>query len=433
MRTLEQLEASLGELSDESLLAANFSDAAMRKVAAALEGAVERDEAWEELLVQFPEVSISKGLSSEMTQLLSVAETIIQSLEEGGTGSPGEEKTGSEESEGGAYVFGPDAVGGVGRIVQIEQVAKDLPAVAEQTSEMTKPLWVSLVRPVTAQVIDELTRRAERGFSESVESIVLDGEKGAGKSVVLAQAGQWARAQGWLVVSLDGIAMTRGGRIVRNKNEPHLWDQQATSRVVLEQLLEAEGEALKTMPVKVPHGMPLRGAPIKLETLHDLVRLGATSEENSTPVLIWLRTELSLVTERPVLIVIDNVNALHCPSSYFDMDSKSFAPVPLSVSKLAGPRLFLDHHCQFLSRGTSLVATTRRGGIPTKSFDAFDGKNNKNRLEVPKFSLAEFNKLLEKYGRMGLAPDNLTEDTRKYLYTWTAGNVGDLRSFVNYL
>ncbi len=60
------------------------------------------------------------------------------------------------------------------------------------------------------------------------------------------------------------------------------------------------------------------------------------SEENSTAALLWLRTELSLVTARPVLVAIDDVNSFHNPSSYYDMDHPSFAPTLLPPSKLSG-------------------------------------------------------------------------------------------------
>lgn len=290
--------------------------------------------------------------------------------------------------------------------------------------------WTTLLRPGVAKVMDTLQRRGEEGFAKGGRSVVLEGERGAGKSVAMAQLAVWARAQGWLVLALDGLAMTRGGRIVRSRRSPALFDQPGTNRLLLERFAAAEGPALAQLPAQLPAPAGSAGG----ATLLELVQSGARSEENSTAVLERLRAELALVTRVPVLLLVDNVNALHNPSAYYDMDSPSFAPVFLPPARLAGPRLFLDHTRQFFLRGTTVVAATRQGGVAAGPFERFcDARLPRDRRVLPPLTLGEQETLLREWHASQQLTRLLSPVSRRYLAALTGGNAAELRAVADYL
>lgn len=91
------------------------------------------------------------------------------------------------------------------------------------------------------------------------------------------------------------------------------------------------------------------------------------------------------------------------------------------------------------------------------AFEKAHAQLSEDRVVVPKMSLNEFNAVLsgvEKqrllgwcvclsslvasnlfcldYSRSGLAPKALSELNQRYLYTWTGGNPGELKTFSNF-
>ncbi len=317
-------------------------------------------------------------------------------------------------AEGKTYGFGGEA-----EAVRVGQLLRRDPPPDVRVKRHTAPdeeqtvlPWTTLLRPGVAKVMDTLERRAAEGFAKGGRALVIDGERGVGKSVAVAQLALWARAQGWLVLALDAGAMTRGGRITA-----------------------AEGAALAQLAVQlpsaVPMNQPLASTPA---TLLDLVQIGAKSEENSTPVLEWLRSELALVTRVPVLLLVDNVNAFHNPSAYYDMDSSSFAPVFLPPARLVGPRLFLDHTRQFFLRGTTVVATTREGGVTARTFEQFcDERKPRDHRVLQRLTLAEQETLLREWHSSQQLTRPLSPVSRRYVYALTGGIPGELRTVAQYL
>jgi hypothetical protein len=147
------------------------------------------------------------------------------------------------------------------------------------------------------------------------------------------------------------------------------WDQQTTNRELCERILRAEGDKLASLPIK-SSGMPLDGV-AGVRTLKELLEAGAADEIHATngetqireqlcfsticssfifvfvhllsfvTVMAWFKMELTLVTDVKVMLAIDNYNCLYNPSSYYDMDSTRYRPVPLVTTQLTIPNLFL--------------------------------------------------------------------------------------------
>ncbi len=109
----------------------------------------------------------------------------------------------------------------------------------KRDAEDARKPWRTLLRPVAAELIEKLKRREAKNFVGS-KPVLLDGPKGGGKSETLAQTAAWARNNGWLVLWLNGEEMTRGGRLLRSRNEPTLFDQPTTSRTILARFAASE-------------------------------------------------------------------------------------------------------------------------------------------------------------------------------------------------
>lgn len=84
-----------------------------------------------------------------------------------------------------------------------------------------------------------------------------------------------------------------------------------TNQAQCARILSGSRETLAKLPVKSA-GVPLPvAAAQRPATLAELLSIGAASDENATAVMVWFRNELTLVTDTPVLLAIDNYNCLH--------------------------------------------------------------------------------------------------------------------------
>jgi hypothetical protein len=147
-------------------------------------------------------------------------------------------------------------------------------------------------------------------------------------------------------------------------------------------------------------------------------------------VLVWLKTELALVTEVPVLVAIDNFNCLFEPSEYYDMDSKSYKPQRLMPKQLLVPQLFCDHRNQFMLNGTTAVAWTREGGSPARNITTDESDHV---INVEPYSLPEFQSIMAEYAKAGVMSAGQNRFGVKYLHALTGANPAEIAKFAHFL
>jgi len=149
---------------------------------------------------------------------------------------------------------------------------------------------------------------------------VLKGDRGTGKSATVAHVVQWCRDRDWIVVFAKDTMQwaTKQGSVEPSeiRLRPLSYDQPEYSMALLQQCLEAHGDQLADLPVTTA-----AAGSCTATNLRELVEQGITEDaDGSAPdpdgAVIRLLEELSTVTDRKVLIAIDDFNWLYEPVPY---------------------------------------------------------------------------------------------------------------------
>ncbi|KAF9442411.1 hypothetical protein P691DRAFT_810684 [Macrolepiota fuliginosa MF-IS2] len=194
----------------------------------------------------------------------------------------------------------------------------------------------SVVRDVTIDTVEALDKAAELSSAET--RLVLSGKSGCGKSYLLVQAVEHCAASGWVVLYIP-----RAVNLV-NSTTPYTYDirtqtflQPESSYQILHRVKEANKKVfqeLKTQNALVVDGWKTVPAGTTLSELVDLPR----EEVGRAPVVLdWLMKELEGQTTHPVLLAVDDFQALFNRTAYRDPHFKPIAPYHMQV-----PRLLLE-------------------------------------------------------------------------------------------
>jgi hypothetical protein len=214
---------------------------------------------------------------------------------------------------------------------------------------------------------------------------VVVGPSGVGKSGVLAYALHYARSNGWLAVCVpDAHALMHMGLVLmRSKRRPGMVDQHDVALSILQDLASSQATVLRKLPQRGKYAafryLPreqdevvtaqreelrqkeeAEQAKLKAQadamgkvwdeasyvsrledasdtavdrssfSLHDLVAWGLNHPSAATDTLLDLLAEVRLVTEVPVLVLVDGVNSLYAPSAYA-IDEEALSASQLSV------------------------------------------------------------------------------------------------------
>ena len=271
-------------------------------------------------------------------------------------------------------------------------------------------------------------------------SILLEGAAGSGKSVALFQAVEWARAHGWLVLfmpnvrqmlrlegkkpppQVPGVFAKRVKEIYTSVvpsplpgNELKVWSEVGNREItgalydtpeltqqVLRNFLAAHRKDLDRLLLRanrVPRDRrhyPLDESAVEVlrrcETLGELVEMGARYEKLATDAFLLMRYELSLVIDMPVLIAMDEYNAL---ADYTGLGG-SIPDLRIHADRVRWTLPFRQDHDEApLARGVSLYATTRSGMTPFRKMRLSEGKP-KYTVPVPPWGIAEVNSTLRR-------------------------------------
>lgn len=265
-----------------------------------------------------------------------------------------------------------------------------------------------IVRPHTIKLIEVLDEIQKRNFEpgaavgdewdvvrKNPSHLVLNGVTGAGKSTALTQAVEWARTNGWLALWINNTYLwSAQGNLTRNVQDPSLWDQNGQAKSYLEEVLAASSSLLSRLPTKrnFEIGKRFRSNGTRLV---DLATFALEYDRYATQAFWELRKELSLVTEVPVMIAIDDVGRLFGNSDFRDPESMAFIPAELPAARLTLTHALLDHHAHGLLRGMCLSALTTTLS-PNAHFWAQNKKTPFNLVTVPPtLTRMQFNRYIE--------------------------------------
>ncbi|TKY87713.1 hypothetical protein EX895_003294 [Sporisorium graminicola] len=195
----------------------------------------------------------------------------------------------------------------------------------------------SLVRTQTLDLLDKLdtASKANKGAS-----IVLDGSRGSGKSTLLAQSIAYALDDGWVVISVPRAINLINSSTLYTYNAQHkAYLQPEATKQLLEAVLKVNGAAVKQ--IKTTEAVEVDGAKLEAGTsLEVLLKRGVDDASSAAAKQTLLETvfkTLSSQKERPVLVAVDDAQALFRTSLYKDPDF-----VNLESFELGLPRALLS-------------------------------------------------------------------------------------------
>lgn len=252
---------------------------------------------------------------------------------------------------------------------------------------LSKPY--SIIRDVTLSVVEKLAQ-AKDSFASTVLSTQdhngiifyqtnrpIAGHPGCGKSFLLLQAVEYCKADDWIVIYIPrGPFFSRShpllatevnlARNLVNSTTSYSYDirtqtylQPAFAHQTLQRMLSVNSAALSSMRTTRAHKIDVKRDVSLGTSLSDLIDIGMKDMTVSCPVLAAVMAELGeqktsvfasscprlrdtdngrSFNRRPVLLAIDDFQALYCQTSYRDPHFVHIRPHHLSV-----PRLLLEY------------------------------------------------------------------------------------------
>ncbi|KAI0630734.1 mitochondrial ribosomal death-associated protein 3-domain-containing protein [Trametes polyzona] len=174
----------------------------------------------------------------------------------------------------------------------------------------------SIVREATVDVLDRLDQAA--GSSSKETRVVFTGKSGCGKSYLLLQAVQYAIQKEWISLYIPrAITLVNSSTSYAYDARTQTYGQPALAQQLLKRFVDVNGALIQSLTVQGTYPFDERpvnnGAP-----LADLISVGSEYPHQAPTVLSALFDELSKQTRYPVLLAIDDFQALYCMSQYRD-------------------------------------------------------------------------------------------------------------------
>ncbi|KAF5391111.1 hypothetical protein D9757_003064 [Collybiopsis confluens] len=212
----------------------------------------------------------------------------------------------------------------------------------------------SVIRNITVLTAQELDSAAEAPSHKT--RFVLTGAEGSGKSFLLLQAVRYCLAKGWIV-----IYVPRAKSLV-NSTTTHTYDlrtqtylQPNYAQELLRRIHEVNGAVLQTLTIKDTLNLDRRSFSSGT-TLAEIASAGGKDATISSVVLEAFLNELSQQTQIPVLLAVDDFQAVYnLKTAYRDPHFAAIRPFHLSI-----PRYLLEFASgkRFFQKGAVLGALT---------------------------------------------------------------------------
>ncbi|KAJ3124565.1 37S ribosomal protein S23 mitochondrial [Nowakowskiella sp. JEL0407] len=191
-----------------------------------------------------------------------------------------------------------------------------------------------LFRKSTLEFIRLVKSESEKPKSD--QKYVLTGVAGIGKSALLMQTVAHFQKLNWIVIYIPQATYINSGfEPFTKRTDADLYDQPEYCRKILKSVLKFNGDAFSDINVKTT--IELGNGDI--ETLDDLINHGIDHIGDSVKVVEILFTELSLENpdRPPVLVAIDQIDALYSETAYHDTESKI-----IDADKFSFMKVFID-------------------------------------------------------------------------------------------
>ncbi|KAI9062639.1 hypothetical protein FKP32DRAFT_1758798 [Trametes sanguinea] len=174
----------------------------------------------------------------------------------------------------------------------------------------------SVVRQVTVDVLDQLDNAA--GSSSLDSRIVLTGKAGSGKSYLMLQAVQYCIQKQWLTLYIPrAISLVNSSTAYAYDARTQTYGQPAFAQQLLKRFADVNAALLQSLTVQNSYPLEDRTVPTGAP-LADLINVGTEVQNYAPTVLNALLDELALQTKYPVLLAVDDFQALYCTSQYRD-------------------------------------------------------------------------------------------------------------------
>lgn len=210
------------------------------------------------------------------------------------------------------------------------------------------PKPVSVVRNTTLELTNYLKQVKADKLSSEDARLVFSGRIGSGKSYALLQAVEWCVANGWIVLYIP-----RAVDLV-NSTSPYTYDlrtqtflQPEAAHQLLHRARIANGKIFKQLKLENTLDLGEGYKPAKAgTTLFDFCDVSKEEVAKAPLVLDLLVKELQEQTAHPVLLAVDDFQALFNKSLYRDPHFKPISPYHLSTPRLL-LSLFSPTHKKF--------------------------------------------------------------------------------------
>jgi hypothetical protein len=254
-----------------------------------------------------------------------------------------------------------------------------------------------LVRKHTLDVL-KLVDLAAKDQSVKLR-LLLSGSTGIGKSATLLQTVcHCLSTNQWLVLYVPNAIDWVDGRypyapVVEGSKDAY--SQDALTQKVLAHFKQMNAEKLKTLTTSRAH--KLGGVELaKGTTMAQLLDRGIASQQVATDTWFALMDELCALTETPVLIAVDGVNAFYAPADYHHPDSTRLMPNQLQLIK---PLYALLEGQRTLTSGLIIGAPSYQDVRFGKQLPSTEGNSKLVRVSVPELDIKETLALMDYYYR----------------------------------
>ena len=192
----------------------------------------------------------------------------------------------------------------------------------------------TLVREKTLTVLKQLDETAKNHKSQRV---LLTGAGGCGKSTLMAQSVSYALDEGWAVVYVPRtIDLINSSTPYAYSAADRVYVQPEATRTLLAAMLQVNEETFKKLATTEAGQLERAGKVEAGTTLDKVVRLGleetASGSTRHQVFKLVLKT-LGAQTEVPVLVAVDEVQALFRTSLYRDPDYEALEAYELGVPR----------------------------------------------------------------------------------------------------
>ncbi|KAI0761832.1 mitochondrial ribosomal death-associated protein 3-domain-containing protein [Trametes elegans] len=206
---------------------------------------------------------------------------------------------------------------------------------------LSKPC--SVVREVTVSLLDQLDNAARSSSKDN--RVVLTGKPGCGKSYLMVQAVQYCSQKGWLSLYIPrAISLVNSSTSYVYDPRTQTYGQPAYAQQLLKRFVDVNGSLIRHLTLRSSY--PFDERPVNSgEPLLNLINVGLEYQHQASTALSALFDELAKQTKYPVLLAIDDLQALYCRSQYRDPFFKSIKSYHLTLPRtllefVSGKRVF---------------------------------------------------------------------------------------------